>query len=172
MISKQLRVALATVVAGAFVTGGVTAEAQIGKNKKKVGDKRVAAALDKAELKYEVTDSGDFKLLYEVDDRTQVVIVESAGETLGDLEIREVWAIAMKSNGAFDAETANAFLIDNGRRKLGAWQIAVDGDGTHSALFSAQVDGDADSETLEEAILAVVRTADAMEKELTGEDEF
>lgn len=169
----KFRFALAAVAAAALVSGGSAAEAQIGK--KKSGDKRVAAALDKAKLKYEVTDRGDFKLLYDLeDDRTQVVMIESGTENYDDLEIREVYAVAAKSDGAFDAETANALLIDNGNRKVGAWQVVVnDDDDEHTAIFSAQIDAGADADALSQVINAVVTTADEKEKELTdGEDEF
>ena len=166
------RIALTAATAAALVAGGATAEAQVGR--KKAGDKRVAAALDKAGLKYEMTESGDFKLLYELDDdRTQVVIIGSKTEKLGDLEIREVWSIAQQSDGEFDGETANALLVDNGNRKVGAWQVAVEEEtDQHTAIFSAQVDAAAEADALAQVIVAVVQTADEMENELTEEDEF
>lgn len=172
MPSKKIRFAFTAAAVAALLAGGGVAQAQVGK--KKTGDKRVAAALDQAELKYEVTDRGDFKLLYELDDdRTQVVIIGSKTEKLGDLEIREVWSIAQQSDGEFDGETANALLVDNGNRKVGAWQVAVEEEtDQHTAIFSAQVDAAADSAALAQVIVAVVQTADEMENELTEEDEF
>jgi hypothetical protein len=56
-------------------------------------DPRVEKALKKLGLKYKVNEDGDFKLVFAIEDnRTQVVIISSTTETLGKMEIREVWS--------------------------------------------------------------------------------
>ncbi len=60
-------------------------------------DPRVEKALKKLGLKYEVDKDGDFKLVFSVeDDRTQVVFINSTTETLGKMEIREIWSPTAK----------------------------------------------------------------------------
>lgn len=167
---SHLRFAVIALTAVAFVAGGNLAHAQVGKKK---GDKRVAAALDAAELKYEVTPEGDFKLLYQLDDdRTQILYVNSNTEKLGTIEIREVWSIAMNSEEELDAETAGDLLTESGKVKIGGWRVSVGDDENQIVYFSAQVDADADTQSLAQVILAVVQTADAKEQELTEDDEY
>ena len=55
-------------------------------------DSRVEKALKKLGLKYEVDEDGDFKLVFAVEDN------RSTTETLGKMEIREVWSPIANTN--------------------------------------------------------------------------
>jgi len=134
-------------------------------------DPRVAAALTSAELAY-IVDEGDFRLKYDVaDGRSQLVWVASGTGRLDKLEIRDVWSIASRGKGAPPAELASYLLKENARMILGAWQVNQ-GPDEYLVVFSAPVVATADAATLREVIEVVMLSADRIEKELTGKDEF
>lgn len=62
---------------------------------------------------------------------------------------------------------ANRLLEDSQDAKMGGW---VKQDTT--AMFVVKIDADATADQLSDAIDAAIRTADAMELELTKKDEF
>jgi len=148
----------------------LTASAQVGAKSK--ADPRLRKALDESQLKYAETPEGDFKLLFNLeDDRTQLVFVESNTETMGIIEVREVWSIGWKGNEAPSAEVANKLLLDNHRKKIGAWEL-VKADDTYYAVFNVKVSADCGAEALKSIIVGVAQTADEMEKELLESDEY
>ncbi len=144
--------------------------AQVGA--KKAGDPRVEKILKEADLKYTVDGDGDFRLINDVGDgRTQLALILSNTSELGTLEIRQIWSIAYGSKTPFSARVANRLLEQNSRVKLGAWQVRTMGD-DYVAVFSAQIAADTDRLSLLSALHAVTTTADEIEKELTGKDDY
>ena len=89
----------------------------------------------------------------------------------GALEIRQIWSIAHRSKGPLPAELANRLLDRNGAVILGAWLIEPAGDEL-GVIFAVQVAAETDALSLRSVIHAVATTADAMERELTGKDDF
>lgn len=132
-------------------------------------DASAGAALDALGYTYEVDEDGDYRMVFDVeDDRTQLVFVRSVVETYGSHRIREIWSPAYTAEGdALPADVANRLLADSQDSKLGGW---VTQGGT--AMFVVKLDAQAGGEQLSDAIDAAVRTADAMEAELTGKDAF
>ncbi len=147
------------------------ARAQIGATG--TADARVAAALDELGLAYEVDDDGDFKVVFEFeeDGRSQLAYINSATERFELFEIREIWSPGYKSAALFTAEVANRLLEDSFEKKLGAWQ-AMTSKNLHVAVFAAKVAADSDAASLQACLRLVLITADEMEKELLGTDEF
>ena len=134
-------------------------------------DPRVEAALAAAKLTY-IVDEGDFRLKYDVaDGRSQLVWVASGTAKLDELEIRDVWSVASRGKGVPPAELASRLLKENARMILGAWQVNQ-GPEEYLVVFSAPVIATADAVTLQEVIEVVILSADRIEKELTGKDEF
>jgi hypothetical protein len=134
-------------------------------------DARVQAALEDAGLAF-IVDEGDFRLKYDVaDGRSQLVWVASGTARLDQLEIRDVWSIASRGQGAPPAELASYLLKENARMILGAWQVNQ-GPEEYLVVFSAPIVATADASTLQEVIEVVMLSADRIEKELTGKDEF
>ena len=134
-------------------------------------DPRVAAALDGAKLGF-LIDDGDYRLDYKVDaDRSQRVWVASATTALPPLEIRDVWSVAARGKGTVPPDLAIPLLQENVRMVLGAWQVNQ-GKDEYLVVFSAQVNADAEAATLREVIEVVMYSADRIEKELSGKDEF
>jgi hypothetical protein len=134
-------------------------------------DARVEAALKEAKLAYGM-DGGDFRLKYDLDGgRSQLVWVASGTTKLDQLEIRDVWSVAYRSKGEVPAQMAVHLLKENARMILGAWQVNQ-GKDEYLIVFSAPVNAAADAATLAEVIEVVTLSADRIEKELTGTDEY
>ena len=137
-----------------------------------VVDARVERLLKEAAAEYSVDADGDFRLVYDIGGgRSQVVWIPSGTSDFGALEIRQIWSIAHRSKGPLAADLANRLLERNGAVILGAWLTEQAGDEV-GVIFAVQVAAETDSLSLRSAIHAVATTADAMEKELTGEDDF
>ena len=132
-------------------------------------DKAVGRALDKLDYTYEVDEDGDYKMVFDMDDgRSQLAFVRSTVEEFGKHKIREIWSPAYNSPGKqFPAAVANRLLEDSQDAKMGAW-VKQD----QLAMFVVKVDANATPEALSDAIDAAIRTADAMELELTERDEY
>lgn len=134
-------------------------------------DGRVAAALGAAGLNF-TDDDGDCRMVLRLaDDRSQVVWVASATARVTQLEFRDVWALGYRGDGQVPAELAKRLLAENARMVLGAWQVNQAAD-RYLVVYLAQVPAEADAASLREVIEAVAISADRMERELTGGDEF
>lgn len=135
-------------------------------------DSRIKDALDKLGLKYEVTKSGNYKVIFKVSDsRTQVVTIVSKTEKVEGLEIREIVSPAYATKGEISATISNQLLKDSYRKKLGAWNL-LQADGDSLALFTAKVDANQSPADLKTSLLLTVYAADEMEKSLSQEDKF
>jgi len=161
---------LAFVLTAAVVLCPV-ARAQIGEGV--TFDARVKAALDELGLKYEIDKDGDFKLVFEFeeDGRSQLGYINSKTEHFEQFEIREIWSPAYQSAEPFSARVANRLLEDSFSKKLGGWQTMLN-NGQNVAVFAAKVSADSDPTSLYAAIRLVYATADEMEKELLGTDDY
>lgn len=138
----------------------------------RIFDSRVKRALEELDLKYEIDDDGDFKVLFGLDeDRSQVAFISSSTNTMGSFEIRDIYSIGYMSKSedeSVPAEVANRLLENSWELKLGAW--AKFG---KFAVFVSKIDANADSESLYDALKVTLLVADKMEQELTGgEDAF
>lgn len=134
-------------------------------------DARVELALKAAQLGF-LIDEGDYRLDYKVDaTRSQRVWIASGTTSLPPLEVRDVWSVAARGKGAVPADLAIHLLQENVRMVLGAWQVNQ-GKDEYLVVFSAQVNADADAAALREVIEVVMYSADRIEKEISGKDEF
>lgn len=145
-----------------------TASAQLGDEESEY-DLRVKAILDEIGFEYEITDAGDFKIVLELeDDRTQVAFVKSGTEFYDEMEIREIWSVGHSSEGDLPGDVANLLLQNSFDQKLGAWQVIQDEE-TSIAIFAIKMSANANAASMRSAIIAAVRSADAIEMELTGD---
>jgi len=132
-------------------------------------DAAIARHLEKLGYTFEVDEDGDYQMVFDVEgDRTQIVYVRSAVEDFGSHNIREIWSPGYVSKTAqFPEAVANRMLEDSQDAKMGGW---VKQDKT--AMFVVKIDADATTDQLSDAIDAAIRTADAMELELTKKDDL
>ncbi len=132
-------------------------------------DAAVGRLLDSLEYKYEIDDDGDYRMVFDMEgDRTQLVFVRSSVETYGTHRIREIWSPGYKSASAqLPALVANRLLEDSNDSKLGSWVKQGD-----MAMFVVKIDANAKADVLSDAIDAAIKSADAIELELTAKDEY
>ena len=137
------------------------------------GDPRIKDVLEELQIRYEVDQDGDYKVLFEWDDdgRSQVAFINSATETLDQMELREVWSAAYVSEKPLEAKVANRLLEDSFIKKLGSWQVMKTSD-QWVGMFTVKIDADADAAAIMTALEAVLTSADEMEKELLGSDDL
>jgi len=136
-------------------------------------DPRVEKALKKLGLKYEVDEDGDFKLVFAVEDnRTQVVIISSTTETLGKMEIREVWSPIAKFASTPPCDLSLKLLEKHGTFKIGSYQYKKLRSGSYLLVFIVHLSAEAPAEELGSIVRAVARTADETEMAIVGNDDF
>lgn len=87
-------------------------------------------------------------------------------------EMRDISSIALVSNGPFDARTANFLLRESAKVEFGSWQILVDEENTHLAIFSVKISANIRAKALVDLMTMVARIADELENRLSGLDEF
>ncbi len=153
----------------AFVS--IIASAQIGGKSK--ADPRLRRALNEAELKFTEKVDGNFSLHFTLaDDRSHLVLAESETQQMGIIEVREVWGVGWKGSSEPSAYIANKLLRDNAQRKVGAWELHQQADGSFFAIFNVKVSADCDGEALKSIVYGVARTADDMENALLKSDDY
>lgn len=141
-------------------------------DKANVGDPRVKTVLDSLKYKYTVTASKVYELTFDLKEkRSQMIHINTTTQKFSKLEIREVTSIAYKVKGKLAPDQALRLLADNDNRKWGGWRL-VENEGFTYVLYAVQLPADSNAETLDNAIDAVMYTADDMEKEITKADEF
>ncbi len=136
------------------------------------GDIRVRRVLDQLGLKYSVTDSGSFKLLFDVGDgRSQLAWIDSTTHIYQSLEIREIWSVGYEIKGEIPQGLANKLLRINNSIKLGAWRVFFDGT-TSYALFAVHTSASADAASIRSLLELVTTTSDSFEREHAGGDRY
>ena len=137
-------------------------------------DSRVRDLLDGLEMKYRVGDNGTYSACGALGNgRRQVGHIRSDTFTVFGLEMRQIFSVALKSFGPFDARTANLLLRQNEELRIGAWSIETDSDGDNEfAIFSATVPANLEEEHFWEVLCFVMTVADQMEERLSGRDDY
>ncbi|MCD4829898.1 MAG: hypothetical protein K8R90_10760 [Candidatus Cloacimonetes bacterium] len=136
------------------------------------GDARVPKLLDQIGVDYELDDDGDYQLYYAWNDgRSQLIWIRGVTEDFHGMEVREVFSYAYDSDGPMPANVARHLLSSNAGYKIGAWELRVTGD-TNYGIFVARIGTDMNASSLEHVLDAVSVTADEMEKELLGTDDW
>lgn len=135
-------------------------------------DPQLKRQFDELKYEYEIDEDGDYKLVFEVDDkdkRSQLVFVRSPVESYGRHRVREVWSPGYKSaTHEFPVKVANRLLEASQDSKLGAWVKQDD-----YAVFVVKLPADASTAELDDAISAAMLSADQMEAELSpGKDDL
>jgi hypothetical protein len=136
------------------------------------GDSRIKRQLDALGLKYEVTETGKFKVIFDMGgDRTQLVIIYSKTYEYGGIEIREIYSTAASATDKteYTQTTLLTLLEKNQSYKVGSWQI--DGGTSPFILqFGLRISATVSQDVLKEMLLLAARAADEMEQKLTEGD--
>jgi hypothetical protein len=134
-------------------------------------DARIAKNLTELNFKYDVKDDGTFQFTVPVGNRTQMIFIHSTTNIYDKLEIREIYSVIYQSAQKPDEVKLTSFLIDNGQKKLGAWELIFD-DNTYFMVFTAKVSGELNAADLKSVVDIVATSADAMELTLFTTDEW
>jgi len=100
-----------------------------------------------------------------------VVFINSNTETLGKMEIREIWSPAAKFTSTPPSELSLALLEKNSTFKIGSYQYKKSRD-NYYLVFSVHLSAEAPAEELGSIVAAVAKTADATEKEIMENDDY
>lgn len=160
---------LALLIVALTLATVANARAPIGKARPK-SDPRVETILEDLDIKYEIDEDGDYRVIFEVEDgRSQLAFIRSATSEYKGLEVREILSIAYRSErDVIPADVATTLLEDTYNKKLGCW-----GKQGKTVVFIVRIDADADAKSLESSLMYALAAADEMEAEFAGDkDEF
>ena len=133
-------------------------------------DRALQKQLDKAKLKFQVDDDGDFKITIDLGNgRTQLVYVRSVTHDFGSLKVREVLSIgAASAEAELTADLSKRLMRENADTKLGAWSAQG-----RYAIYVCKIAADAPARALADAIELTATVADRLERDLAADkDEF
>jgi hypothetical protein len=162
---RKLWIAVAIVLVLAAALTQVSAQTQ-------KTDARVAVALTQAGLKYVVGDDGDFRFVIELKGgRTQLVFINSVTETVGNIEIREVWSIGYMGSEVMSSLIMEVMLRDNANKKLGAWGLSQINN-LYVGTFSIKMSAESSGSVLRTIAEGVAMLTDDMESKISTADNF
>jgi hypothetical protein len=134
--------------------------------------KDLADCLQQALLVWQPDPDGDARLLLEFEDgRSQQVFVRSEVLDVAGWNQREVWTVAAAGPALQDPATLESLLLANPGEEAGAWGLLPLG-GSVTLIYRMLVPAECDPVRLRRLIGMAGRAADAMERGLTGADEF
>jgi hypothetical protein len=128
-------------------------------------DNRVVEVLKSLNFKYSVQEDDSFKFTVPINKRTQTIFISSETTTYDKLEMREVYSIIHESNQIPDQSKLIKLLIDNGQKKIGAWEIVYEGS-AYFIIYTVKINANADASDLKSAIDIVATASDLMEQQL------
>jgi hypothetical protein len=138
-------------------------------------DPRVAEILKAADLKFNVDSDGDYAVVINMpNNRSQLVIVTSAVQTINGFEIREMYSPGYTNGQAeqdFPAPVMFKLMKESNKNKVGAWEV-MKINGKSTAVFNAKVPTAIDGKSLIDVLRIVAIRADAVESELMQKDDW
>ncbi len=135
-------------------------------------DPRVGKALDSAEVVYDINDSGNYVVSYEINgnpERSHSVYVISTTETYEGLEIRELWGVGAVLEDYPDYDMLAAMLEQNASIKIGSWGMEY-GEAEVYLLYMIKVPAAISGAELANLIYFVAEVCDEFEVEYVGDD--
>jgi hypothetical protein len=138
-------------------------------------DASVKKALDKADLKYEIDDDGDFKLVIGLGEgRTQLVFVYSSVLSYDDVTVRTIMSPlkVAETREELGEDLLYRVLVENGENKIGSWEIIEAPDGKRMLQYVVKVPTDLSADDLRSMIGLAAVAADQVEKSISTEDTY
>jgi hypothetical protein len=133
-------------------------------------DKKIGKLLDEIKYNYQVDKDGDYLVMIRTEEnKIQHIWINSATVSFYSVEIREIWAVAYRSNSPFSAETKNSLLKRNCVIMFGAWSVVPDNKNGEAIVFRAKLPATLNAKNLEDVITFVLITISGMEDELAKE---
>ena len=145
---------------------------------KATANQEIQKKLEEMGYKFRVTDLGNFMLDFDILDdngkntgRKQRIFIASKPDEWAELKVYRVWTTVQKMKTPLSHKMANQFLMDNVNEKFGRWEQAKRADG-YRLMYVVKVSAAEKSDAFRRAIMVVLKRSDAVEKTLTGKDEF
>jgi hypothetical protein len=135
-------------------------------------DTRVGKALDAAKVVYDINDSGNYVVSYEINgnpERSHSVYVVSATEEYEGLEIRELWGMGAVLDDYPDYDTLASLLEHNAGIKIGSWGMEYGEDEIY-LFYMVKVPAAMSGKDLANLIYFVAEVCDEFEEEYLGDD--
>ncbi len=138
----------------------------------RAADPSVARMLRQLGYRYQIKASGTYELRFKTTGkRHQVVRIESKVQVYGSYRARHICSFGIKTQGPPSAAIAYQLLKQNGDSKVGHWGIFKTGN-FWLADFCAKMETGQGPQILKTYMLAVLNTADQMERKLTRGDRY
>lgn len=135
-------------------------------------DQRVQAALQEASIKFRQLREGEFEATIPIKgSRKQQVIIHSNIVNWGGAEYRITHSTGYLSPSPPSSELMRRLLTENAVTGVGKWQLEERGR-DHAAVFVFPVPANCDGGTLRRFLMSAALTADNVEREASGRDDF
>jgi hypothetical protein len=135
-------------------------------------DTRVGAALDEAEVVYDVNDNGNYVVSYEINgnpERSHSVYVVSVTDEYEGIEIRELWGMGAVLDDYPDYDMLASLLEYNAGIKIGSWGMEY-GENEIYLFYMVKVPAALSGKELANLIYFVAEVCDEFEEEYVGDD--
>lgn len=136
-------------------------------------DPRLEKQLTAAGFEFELDADNDYHVSVEVGgDRTQTVFLISETNSLGALEIRELWSVSYAyGDGPIPAAVMDRLARASRDLVLGAWEVEAHED-QRAAVLVFKIPAEVSAEILKDCVTVIANHADELEAELSEVDEF
>ena len=138
-------------------------------------DASVKKTLDKADLKYEIDEDGDFKMVIGLEEgRTQLVFVYSSVLTYDGVNVRTIMSPLKVADNReeLSEDLLYQLLVENGENKIGSWEIIEAPDGKLMFQYVVKVPTDLNADDLRSLIGLAAVAADQIENKISTEDTY
>jgi len=138
-------------------------------------DASVKKTLDKADLKYEIDEDGDFKMVIGLEEgRTQLVFVYSSVLTYDGVNVRTIMSPLKVADNReeLSEDLLYQLLVENGENKIGSWEIIEAPDGKLMFQYVVKVPTDLNADDLRSMIGLAAVAADQIENKISTEDTY
>jgi hypothetical protein len=138
-------------------------------------DASVKKTLDKADLKYEIDEDGDFKMVIGLGEgRTQLVFVYSSVLTYDGVNVRTIMSPLKVADNReeLSEDLLYQLLVENGENKIGSWEIIEAPDGKLMFQYVVKVPTDLNADDLRSMIGLAAVAADQIENKISTEDTY
>lgn len=132
----------------------------------------IGDVLATAELEFKQHQTGHFEVSVKQGEKdketTQTVFITKEVEYYEKADVRKIWALAAILKKAPNIDTTLKLLEQNGRTKLGSWNIERTEQGDHLVVYCAKLDATASPDAVRSTVEYVAKLANLMKKELAA----
>lgn len=136
-----------------------------------LGDPRLSEMLASLKYPYQMKEDGTYYLTLPLEQRSQLIFIDSKTSSYEDLEIREMYSVIYKSDKKPTEAILYQLLFDNSVKKIGAWEI-LQSDHLYLIVFTVKVPVDLSTREFQLLIELIATSADQMEEKIFMSDDW